>query len=1058
MFNFQYIKNLATPGSWRRGYEYYRTNQVLDAELQDNTVIASVKGNFQDKYNIKLNFTPEKVSAQCDCPLEEEWCKHATAVGLVSISKHFYENYLTETTGQEFKFEDENPPEITDYQGGYKFILNTKFNPKFISIQVIDRAKDEKVVDIEAILRAVVALQNASNGAFELNNIQKYELAALQHIYKTGRAEKKLGLHSIPINKLEETLKFLSQVEEVIDYESSQRLVFKKTPWQLILTVNVSLVGNVLLSLHWKRPEPEEDIYPLEEVKYFAKYVKWGRYKNLIVPLDTALSTLPHYLTRSTFTDIRDADGGKFVYEELPKLKDLMTVEISETLERLTLEQKPPAGVISIELTEEKAIKASLDFEYDGMVVPYGKLAEKTPYVTIKKPEEEIIYWVKRNLEKEEKAYKFLLSNKFHPTQTNNVLIEGDDAIDFYNEVLPKLLKNNWKVVELNDFSSLKVASNPLKIHVDIDFDDSVDSFSLEISCAVRKTEIDLDTVQYYLQQGKKYFYLEKEGYVEVPLADILQFTRSLNYFDAQKAEDRRFTVKTFRAGLVADLMDQQVAIKMSRKFKKFWDQISTFNTMEDVELPNIQADLREYQKKGFNWLWFLYSYGLNGILADDMGLGKTLQALTLIQKAKEKHGKEPTLVICPTSVVFNWEAEIEKFAPKLTTLNLTGSARKDLFSKIDKRDVVITSYALLRRDIEELKRHNFRFVILDESQNIKNYESVTAQSAKQLNASHRLALSGTPIENRLSELWSVFDFLMPGFLYDIEEFDYRYANPIEDRGDRSVESRLKKQIYPFILRRMKRDIAKDLPDKIESIAYCHMTPEQRDFYLDVLDSTREEIFSKIAADGIEKNRMSIFAALLRLRQICNHPRLFDKEGKQKATESGKFEHMKEMLEEIISEGHRILLFSQFVQMLEIIKEWLEEKGIRYEYLTGETKAEDRPGKVNRFNSDESIPIFLISLKAGGTGLNLTGADYVIHYDPWWNPAVEDQATDRAHRIGQTKKVFVYKLITKGSVEEKIMKLKERKRDLADTIISIDRSIGKSLTYEDLKDILTPDL
>lgn len=1057
MFNFQYIKNLATPGSWRRGYEYYQTNQVLEAVCSDDTVNASVKGNFQDKYSIKLIFTPDKVSAQCDCPLEEEWCKHAVAVGLVSISKHFYETYLKQTTGEKFNFEDEEAPDIVDPQGGYKFVLNMQFLPKNIGIQIIDRSKNTKIIDIEALLRAVIALQNSSNGTFTLNNAQKLELALIQNIYKVGRPDKKSGWHIIPLNKFDDIMKILSQVEEVIENTTNKRLLFKNIPWKLILAVNVSLVGNVLLSLHWKRPEPE-DIYPLEEVKYFSKNLKWGRYKNIIVPLDTALSTLPHYLTKSTFTDIRDADGGKFVYEELPRLKKLMTVEISEALEKLILEQNPPTNVISVEFEENNTVKASLDFEYDGMRVPYGKLAEKTPYVTIKKPEEELIYWVKRNLKQEEDAYNTLLANKFHPTQTNNLKAEADDAIDFYNFLLPKLVNAGWKVEELNDFSRLRVASDALKIHVDIDFSDSVDSFNLEISCAVGKTEITLDMVQHYLQQGQKYFYMENEGYVEVPLAAILQFTKSLNFFDAQKLEERKFSVKTFRAGLVAELIEQQVIINMSEKFRKFWDQINTFNTLEEIELPKgIKAELREYQKKGFNWLWFIYSYGLNGILADDMGLGKTLQALTLIQKAKEEEGYQPVLVISPTSVVFNWEAEIEKFAPDLSCLNLTGAARKDLFGEIDKKDVILTSYALLRRDIDELKKHDFRIVILDESQNIKNYESQTAQCSKQLKASHRLAMSGTPVENRLSELWSAFDFLMPGFLYDIDEFKYRYSVPIEDRGDRIAESRLKKQIYPFILRRMKRDIAKDLPDKIENVAYCQMNPEQKDFYLDVLDSTREEIFNKIAVDGIEKSKMSIFAALLRLRQVCNHPKLYDKEGVRQITESGKFEHLKEMLEEIISEGHRILLFSQFVQMLDIIKEWFEEKGIKYEYLTGDTKAEDRPVRVNRFNSDESIPVFLISLKAGGTGLNLTGADYVIHYDPWWNPAVEDQATDRAYRIGQTKKVFVYRMITKGTIEEKIMKLKERKRDIADSIISVDRSIGKSLTYEDLKDILTPD-
>ena len=273
------------------------------------------------------------------------------------------------------------------------------------------------------------------------------------------------------------------------------------------------------------------------------------------------------------------------------------------------------------------------------------------------------------------------------------------------------------------------------------------------------------------------------------------------------------------------------------------------------------------------------------------------------------------------------------------------------------------------------------------------------------------------------------------------------------EREDKTVEKRLKSQIYPFILRRMKRDVAKDLPDKVENIAYCELTPEQKDFYLEVMDSTKEELFKSIQQNGLEKSRMSIFSALLRLRQICCHPKLYDKDLKKGAMESGKFEYLKDFLEEVISEKHRILLFSQFVDMLDIIKEWLEKSGIKYEYLTGKTK--NRQEVVERFNGDSTIPIFLISLKAGGTGLNLTGADYVVHYDPWWNPAVEDQATDRAYRIGQTKKVFVYRFITKGTVEEKIQKLKMRKRSLVDSVISVDRNIGKSITFEDLQDIFT---
>lgn len=1054
MFNFKYIKDHAAPGSWRRGYEYYQKNMVLENTPVNNGVEASVKGSFQDSYSIKLNFDHEKVSAQCDCPLEEEWCKHAVCVGLDSVNNHYYEGYLSKTTGESFSFDDENPPEITEYQGGYKFIINPNLVPKFASLQIIDRNKNELLNDIEPILRAVVALQSAEGSSFSLNDVQKYEFALIQHIYKLGKLDKNTGFYNIPLNKFEETLKYLSQVEEVIDSTTNKRLLFHDEKLELILAVNFSSVGNVLLSLHWKRPEPE-DIYPIEEIKYFSRHIKWGRYKQMIFPLDTALSALPHFLTRSSFTDIRDADGGKFVYEELPKLKKLMRVDIAESLEKLTLEQRPPVNLLVMELDEDQSVKVSLEFEYDGTKVPYGKLAGKTPYVTVKKPEEGIMYWVKRNVIQEENAYKFLIQNKFVPMQTNNLLIEPDNAIDFYNVIIPKL-NSSWRFQELNDFKLISTANEPLKIHAAIDFCETVDSFSLEISCAVGDTEVSLDTVQNYLQQGKKYFYLENEGYVEVPLTSILQITRCLNYFDAKKIDDRKFLIKTYRSGLVAELIEQQVVVKMGRKFKEFWNQISTFSTLEEVDLPKgVSADLRDYQKKGFNWLWFLYSYGLNGILADDMGLGKTLQTLALLQKAKEKDKKKPSLVVCPTSVVFNWEAEIEKFTPGLSCLNITGPSRKEMFKQIPKHDIILTSYALIRRDIEELKNHSFRHIILDESQNIKNSESLTAKCSKQLVGSHRIALSGTPIENRLSELWSAFDFLMPGFMYDLDEFNYKYSVPIQDRGDRTVEARLKKQIYPFILRRLKKDVAKDLPDKVESVAYCHMAPEQRDFYLEVLDSTKEELFQKISDQGLEKNRMSIFAALTRLRQICNHPRLYDKDGVKNINESGKFEHLKEMLEEIISEGHRILLFSQFVQMLDIVKEWFEEKGIKYEYLTGDTK--NREERVNRFNNDESIPVFLISLKAGGVGLNLTGADYVIHYDPWWNPAVEDQATDRAYRIGQTKKVMVYRLITKGSVEEKILKLKERKKGLIDNVISVDRSISKDLTFEDLKDILSPE-
>lgn len=1053
-FNYKYIKDRSTPGSWRRGYESHQKGIVLSYETRLAGVDAKVKGNFKDAYETSLTFTRDGVKADCSCPLKEEWCKHAIAVGLKVIEDKVYDQYLEKTHKIKVEYPDEYIPEIENPQGNYIFHFNPKRRQNFFSILVMDRTTGKVIRDLEAILRALIEVQK-NDPTFELNNEQKVEVSIFQLLLQRSRLDKKAGWYDVPISKFDGFFQLLSKAEEVIDGKTKERLRFDDKEWSLTLSVNFSMVGNVLLSLTWDRPDGS-DSYPFEEIRYFSRQLKWGRYKNVIFPTTTQVSALPQNLIKASFTDVRDSDGAKFLYEELPKLQQAMHVEVAENIEKLFLEQRPPINVVTLGLDYDGSLKASLEFDYDGTRVPYTKHIEKTPYVTIKKPQEDLLYWVKRNPKHEEAAYHMLLACKFAPMQTNNLALEKENAIDFYNYYIQQA-GDGWLFEEKDDMSFFKLTKDKFELCADIDFAiNTTDSFEIDLYGRVGEEILPFDEVYSLTTDGSKYIRIKNLGFAEVPTDAVYSLLKAFNTFDVYRNDENKYIVKTYRAGLLSEMENLGMTIKMSRKFSKFWKQISTFSTMDVPALPRgINAELREYQTRGFGWLWFLYQYGLNGILADDMGLGKTLQALALLQKAKEKNKKETSLVVCPTSVVFNWENEIEKFAPGLSCLKLSGTERKELFKEISKYDIVITSYALVRRDIKELKKHEFRYVILDESQNIKNADSQTAQAVKELRCKHKLALSGTPIENRLEELWSIFDFLMPGFLFDKSEFNYRYVNPITEREDKTVEKRLKSQIYPFILRRMKRDVAKDLPDKIENVAYCELTPDQKDFYMEVLDSTKEELFKSIEEHGIEKSRMSIFSALLRLRQICCHPKLYDKENIKGIKESGKFEQLKEMLKEIIAEGHRVLLFSQFVDMLDIIKEWLEREGIKHEYLTGKTK--NRQEAVENFNSNPTIPIFLISLKAGGTGLNLTGADYVIHYDPWWNPAVEDQATDRAYRIGQTKKVFVYRMITKGTVEEKIQKLKSRKRDLVDSVISVDRNIGKSLTYEDLKDIFSLD-
>ena len=473
--------------------------------------------------------------------------------------------------------------------------------------------------------------------------------------------------------------------------------------------------------------------------------------------------------------------------------------------------------------------------------------------------------------------------------------------------------------------------------------------------------------------------------------------------------------------------------------------------------LGNLESILRPYQKHGVAWLRFLRENGFGGILADEMGLGKTAQTLAYFRGEKseargEKDTRLPHLVICPTSLVYNWLAETQKFTPELKIVALHGPDRHVLFETIPLNDVVVTSYALLRRDWERYREFEFDTVVLDEAQHIKNRQTQNAQAVKAVKSQHRIVLTGTPLENSVLDLWSIFDFLMPGYLGSAQDFRERYELPIVKEKSAEAQSRLSRRLRPFLLRRLKRDVASDLPAKIEQVAYCELTPDQRGVYQQVIEAGRKEILEAVGGQGLAKSRMVVLSALLRLRQVCCDLRLLKLDRVDPATASGKLDLFSELLEEVIDGGHRVLVFSQFVSMLSLLKERLAAESIDYCYLDGSTV--DRGAVVERFQANASIPVFLISLKAGGVGLNLTGADTVIHFDPWWNPAVEDQATDRAHRIGQAKVVTSYKLITRDTVEEKILALQNRKRDIIQATIGDEEAFAAALNWEEIQELL----
>ena len=469
-----------------------------------------------------------------------------------------------------------------------------------------------------------------------------------------------------------------------------------------------------------------------------------------------------------------------------------------------------------------------------------------------------------------------------------------------------------------------------------------------------------------------------------------------------------------------------------------------------------IKSLLRPYQTTGVAWLRYLEARDQGGILADEMGLGKTIQTLAWLSLPRID-GEGPALVVCPTSLVYNWVHEARHFVPEMKTVAMAGSERHAAFASLPQADLVITSYALMRRDIEEYRKIHFSAVVLDEAQNIKNRNTQNAKSVKRLNHdAARLVVTGTPIENSVADMWSIMDFLMPGYLGHYESFKRTYEEPLllpkENEAHAEAAERLHDKLAPFILRRLKKDVATELPPKIVKTSWCELTPQQRRVYERILEQSRREVTGSVKSVGFEKSRMIILTVLLRLRQVCCHLGLVDASGASDALPSGKLDHLNEILEEAMSEGHRVLVFSQFVKMLQLLRRELEARKIPFCYLDGASK--DRMEQVQRFNRDESIPVFLISLKAGGAGLNLTGADEVVHFDPWWNPSVEDQATDRAHRIGQKHTVYALRLITANTIEERVLQMQRRKRAIIDQVVGGDEATLAKLTWADVQKLL----
>ena len=715
-----------------------------------------------------------------------------------------------------------------------------------------------------------------------------------------------------------------------------------------------------------------------------------------------------------------------------------------------------PVPRIYLHDDQDKRLRADLRFGYGEFEVHATKSGEAIAVETI--PDSWDLARLYRQAEQEQYFYQLLTDPVYRLKRSDNRYPYGTFELrarahpfDFLMYSIPQLTQAGFEIYGEENLKAGRINRSTPTLRVSIT--SGIDWFDLKTVVEFGDQQISLHDLRKAVKRGERYVKLADGSIGQIPQEWLEKYKHLWNL--AEETEEG-FHISDLHLPLIDSLLEDDIPLQAPPDLHRRRERLRRFEQIEPYPLPKgFVGELRPYQKRGFDWLHFLREYKFGGILADDMGLGKTVQVLAYLQSIKELRASEEhqrngsgaaSLLVVPKSLIANWQREAEKFTPDMRFLESMGNLREKNTSVFDDYDVVLTTYGTMLRDIEILRGYTFSHVILDESQAIKNPLAKSARAARLLKGDHRLVMTGTPVENNTFELWSQFAFLNPGLLGNMDYFKREFANPIESSGDKDSAALLRKLIYPFILRRTKEQVAPELPPRSERITYTDMVPVQKKIYTQTRDRYRAELLGLIESEGINDARFKILEGLLRLRQIAIHPALVEKGYKGEAP---KFEVLLETLETLQAEKHKALIFSQFVETLKLVRRELEERGINYVYLDGQTP--NRQSRVDKFQNDPSIPFFLISLKAGGVGLNLTAADYVIHLDPWWNPAVEMQASDRAHRIGQDKPVFVYKIIARDTVEEKILQLQERKRALVNSIIATETNFFKSLTKEDVK-------
>ena len=797
-------------------------------------------------------------------------------------------------------------------------------------------------------------------------------------------------------------------------------------PWTPALRVELQTNGEIVLSF-------DERISPP------VLLGNWVWQSPVFRPLG-----LPKEYISKAMTRIPRAHVPIFVSRDWPGLQAAGNVTANFRTEDFVVESEPPRVVLELRGGLAQ-LDGMLQFRYGARIISAGAGVE--PWMP--DPDSPRRY-ITRDIAAERAALTRLQRAGFSgPDAQGKLRLLGQDRVlSFFAREYGRL-QREWEVT-MEERLQRSSSQNLERIEPRFEITPSgVQWFDLNVSYATTSGEkFSAADIQGLILSGTGHTRL-RNGKTAIIDSGAVEELQEVLLDCAPQQHAQGYRLKQTQAGFVDSTLAQQGwKAKAPPDWRARVAQQSGEANLECPPLGHLETVLRPYQTQGVAWLHFLRANNFGGILADEMGLGKTLQTLAFLQSLGP--ARKTSLVVCPTSLVWNWVSEAKKFTPELKVLALHGPDRHASFVGIPEHDLIVTSYALIRRDAESYAGMEFDTVILDEAQHIKNRQTQNAQAVKAIQSEHRIVLTGTPLENSVLDLWSIFDFLMPGYLGAAQDFRERYEIPITRAKSEGAQARLTRRLRPFMLRRLKRDVAADLPARLEQVSYCELTSDQQAVYQELLQAGRREINEAVGAQGLARSRMIILNTLLRLRQACCDLRLLQLANVDPARASAKVDLFGELLEEVIDGGHRVLVFSQFVSMLHLLREKLRAEDVDFSYLDGSTT--NRGEVVQRFQSS-NIPVFLISLKAGGVGLNLTGADTVIHFDPWWNPAVEDQATDRAHRIGQTRVVTSYKLITRGTIEEKILALQARKREVIQATLGGEEELAEALSWEEIQEL-----